>query len=219
MFEDVKSESIESNQKNDELNQELQQYWKKIITNLGENFLHLQKFSKECDSLEIIQSLNLLEQAKRDQICKYDQNEISSQFELLKSQSINNNQEMQQHLDGMLQMIEKQQQIEQKNNEMLIKLMKTQVDNSKKLTDLQIDLQRENTNKYSSNILNLRGSMIDKAKSTIPYSAYNSPDNREIRQQSMYNNLLSNIKLTHVSGTHNDNNTHLRKVSKINPLF
>ncbi|CAD8133686.1 unnamed protein product [Paramecium octaurelia] len=219
MFEDVKSESIESNQKNDELNQELQQYWRKIITNLGENFLHLQILSKECDSLEIIQSLILLEQSKGDLNCKNEQKDISKQLELLKSESINNNEEIKQSLDGMLLLMEKQQQIEKKNNEMIIKLIKKQDDNSKKLTDLQIDLQRDNSNKCSTNILTLRGSMIEKAKSTIPYSAYNSPNNREIRQQSMYNNLLSNIKLTHVSGTHNENNSHVRKVNKINPLF
>ncbi|CAD8050434.1 unnamed protein product [Paramecium sonneborni] len=219
MFEDVKSESIESNQKIDELNVELQQYLRKIITNLGENFLYLHDISKPQYSQEIIQSLLLLEQHKIKLNCKNLSNDISKQFKLLKSESILTNEVIDCQTDKILEMIQKQSQLEQQNNELLIKLINKQDENSKKLTDLQIDWLGQNSNIYCSNIHSLRKSEIEKVNLKISFSSYNSPESRGVRWHSMNNHLLSNIKLTHVSGTHNDKNNNLKKVNKMNPLF
>ncbi|CAD8061609.1 unnamed protein product [Paramecium sonneborni] len=201
MYENDNTDTADSHHKNEELIEELQKYWRLVISHMGQDYQHLLKLSSDSDALEIVQSLAILEDIRyNDQ--KVPQNQdIQNEIMEFKQQISNQKNDLEAKTQLIHQLLHKQTQLQEQNQEMLLKLIQKEEENSSKIAQLQKEI-KDNNNKIQTRI----PSQLQSARQPFQQfsqSTKSSPQPREFRQLSnYYQTTLS--KLIKVSGTHNN---------------
>ncbi|CAD8044500.1 unnamed protein product [Paramecium primaurelia] len=201
MYENDNTDTADSHHKNEELIEELQKYWRLVISHMGQDYQHLLKLSSDSDALELVQSLMILEDIRFNDKKVPQNHDLENEIMQFKQQISYQKNELESKTKLIHELLQKQTQLQEQNQEMLLQLIKKEEENSSKIA--QLEKEMKNNNRIQSRI----PSQLQSAR--LPNQQYsqstkNSPQPREFKQlNNYYQTTLS--KLLKVSGTHNNN--------------
>ncbi|CAD8135143.1 unnamed protein product [Paramecium pentaurelia] len=201
MYENDNTDTADSHHKNEELIEELQKYWRLVISHMGQDYQHLLKLSSDSDALELVQSLIILEDIRFNDKKVPQNHDLENEIMQFKQSISNQKNELEQKTQVIHELLKKQTQMQEQNQEMLLQLLKKEEENSSKIVQLQKEIKDNNKNqsRMPSQLQSARQPIQQYSQSTK-----SSPQPREFRQLSnYYQTKLS--KLIKVQGTHNNN--------------
>ncbi|CAD8053651.1 unnamed protein product [Paramecium sonneborni] len=200
MYENDNTDTADSHHKNEELIEELQKYWRLVISHMSQDYQHLLKLSSDSDALEIVQSLIILEDIRYNDQKVPQNDDIQNEIMQFKQQISSQKSDLEAKTQLIHELLNKQTQLQEQNQEMLLKLIQKEEENASKIAQLQKEIKDNNRiqARIPSQLQSARQPILQYSQSTK-----SSPQPREFRQLSnYYQTTLS--KLIKVSGTHNN---------------